>query len=83
MLLEAIFDVIKMALEFLFSLLPSLDSIQMPTGFFQWFTDILSVSSYFLPVTDFLIMMGIWFAATNFEIIWKTLQRIWDALPFT
>lgn len=83
MIIEAILTVIKVALEFIFSLLPTLDLLQMPIGFIEWFINVLSGVSYFLPITDFLIMFGLWMAITNFQIVWKLLQRIWDALPFT
>lgn len=82
MIIEGIFTVIFGALKIVLNLLPTID-ISMPTGFFTWFTQIVSASAYFLPLVDFFVMMGIWFAVVNFQIIWKTIQRIWDALPFT
>lgn len=82
MIIEGIFNVIFGALEFVINLLPTVD-ISLPTGFFQWFTEIVSLSAYFLPLADFFAMMGIWFFVVNFNIIWKSIQRIWDALPFT
>lgn len=83
MILESIFNLIKAAVLFVLDLLPAMDFLQIPTGFMVWFTDIIATSAYFLPLTDFLIMFGIWLMVTNFEIIWRTLMRIWDALPFT
>lgn len=83
MIIEAIFNAIKSVFMGVMNLLPSMDSFQAPTGFFTWFTDIMSASAYFLPLVDFLIMFGIWFTVINFEIIWKGIQRLWDALPFT
>lgn len=83
MIIEGILYVIKIALEFIFSLLPTLDILQLPIGFIEWFVNILKGVSYFLPITDFLIMFGVWIAVTNFQIVWKLLQRLWDALPFT
>ncbi len=82
MIIEGIFTVIFGALKIVLNLLPTID-ISLPTGFFTWFSQIVNASAYFLPLVDFFIMMGIWFAVVNFHIIWKSIQRIWDALPFT
>lgn len=83
MILETILNLIKLAILGVLSLLPSMDLLQLPVGFMEWFTNIIATSGYFLPLTDFFIMFGIWIVVTNFEIIWRTLMRIWDALPFT
>lgn len=82
MITEWFFNMFRSLFEVILGLLPVID-ITIPTGFMTWFTDILSASAYFLPLIDFVIMLGIFVAVTNFEIIWKTIQRIWDALPFT
>lgn len=82
MILEGIISLIVGALEGIFSLLPKIDAGIPPdiaTDFMQWIYGI----AYVLPVTDFLIMLGIWFVVTNFHVIWKLIQRLWDALPFT
>lgn len=83
MIFEPILNAIKQAVLFIISLLPTMDFMQIPEGFMTWFTDILSASAYFLPLVDFLAMFGIWLLVVNFEIIWKGIQRVWDALPFT
>lgn len=83
MILESILNLIKLVVLGVLSLLPEMDLLQMPVGFFEWFTNIVATSGYFLPLGDFIIMFGIWFMVTNFEIILRTLMRIWDALPFT
>ena len=83
MILEGILSLIKALLLSILGILPDLELIQLPSGFMQWFSSIVSASGYFLPLTDFFIMFGIWMMVTNFQIIWKTITRIWDALPFT
>lgn len=83
MILELVFNLIKLAILGVLNLLPSMDLLQLPIGFIEWLIEIIQLSGYFLPLTDFVVMFGIWFMVTNFEIIWRTLMRIWDALPFT
>lgn len=83
MIIEALVTVVVTILKGVLLLVPNLSAIQIPTGFITWFMNIVNATAYFLPLTDFFVMMGIWFAVVNFQIIWKTLQRIWDALPFT
>lgn len=83
MLVEAFFNLLKGVFEAIMGMLPTLDGITIPSGFITWFTNIMNASSFFLPLADFLIMFGIWMAVTNFDIIWKIIMRIWDALPFT
>lgn len=83
MIFEPIFNAIKSVVLYMIGLLPTMDFMQLPQNFMTWFTDIMSASAYFLPLADFLIMFGIWLFVVNFEIIWKAIQRVWDALPFT
>lgn len=82
MILEGLISLIVGALKGVLSLLPQIDA-GIPAGivttFMQWIYGI----GYILPVGDFFIMLGIWFAVTNFHLIWKIIQRLWDALPFT
>ena len=82
MILEAVFNLIKNVLLFVINLLPS-TNIDLPTGLIEWINNTLSLVGYFIPVGDMFLMLGIWFAITNFNIIWKIITRIWDALPFT
>lgn len=83
MILEAILNLIKGALLMILALFPTMENLQLPTGFISWFTDLIATTSYFLPIGDFMIMFGIWFMVTNWEIIYKTIMKIWGALPFT
>ena len=82
MILEGLISLIVGALKGVLSLLPQIDAgipVDIVTTFTQWIYGI----GYILPIGDFFIMLGIWFAVTNFHLIWKIIQRIWDALPFT
>lgn len=64
-------------------ILPSLDTLALPDGLVEWLRKICCDVGYFLPMKDFFIMFSIWFLITNFKIVWKVVQRVWDALPFT
>ena len=82
MIIEGLISLIIGALKGIISLLPKIDASIPPdiaTAFTQWIYGV----GYVFPVTDFFVMLGIWFLVTNFHIIWKLIQRLWDALPFT
>lgn len=82
MIIEGLISLIVGALKGILSLLPKIDPsipADIATDFMQWIYGI----SYVFPVEDFFVMLGIWFVVTNFHIIWKLIQRMWDALPFT
>lgn len=82
MILEGLISLIVGTLKGVLSLLPQIDAeipVDIVTTFKQWIYGI----GYILPVSDFFIMLGIWFVVANFHIIWKLIQRLWDALPFT
>lgn len=83
MIIEAILGLFSLILKGVVALIPNLGSLALPNGLVEWFVNIMSASSYFLPLTDFILMFGIWMLVTNFTIVWKIIQRIWDALPFT
>lgn len=38
---------------------------------------------YFLPMPTLVIVFSLWLATKNVELIWRLIQRVWDALPFT
>jgi len=81
-ILEGLISIIVGALKGIFSMLPQINAripADIATDFMQWIYGI----GYIFPVTDFFIMLGIWFTVTNFDLIWKLIQRLWDALPFT
>jgi len=81
-ILEGLISLIVGALKGVLSLLPQINAgipADIVTTFMNWIYGI----GYILPIGDFFIMLGIWFAVTNFHLIWKIIQRLWDALPFT
>lgn len=83
MVIELIFNMIKSVVLMFLDMLPALEIITLPEGFLDWFGSVVSMSAYFLPIGDFLLMFGIWLAVANFHFIWNLIQRLWDALPFT
>ena len=82
MILEGLFTLIIGAFKGILSLLPQVNA-EIPADIATTFLDLIYGISYIVPVGDFFVMMGIWFAVTNFHLIWKIIQRLWDALPFT
>ena len=83
MIIEAILNLIALVIKGIIAILPDMGSLSLPTGFLEWFVNLLNGTAYFLPIGDFLIMFSIWLIVINWQIIWKVIQRIWDALPFT
>lgn len=83
MLVELIVAPIVGVFVGLMNLLPSFSAFVIPQVVLTWFGNVLFMASYFLPVGDFLIMLGIWLAVVNFSVVWRLIQRVWDALPFT
>lgn len=82
MILEGLISLIVGALKAVLSLLPQIDAnvpADIATEFTQWIYGV----AYVFPVADFFVMLGIWFVITNFQVIWRLIQRLWDALPFT
>lgn len=82
MILEGIITLIVGAFEGVLSLLPQIDA-GIPADIVTTFMQFIYGIGYILPVSDFFIMLGIWFVVTNFHLIWRIIQRLWDALPFT
>lgn len=83
MIVELVLNMIKAVLLTVLGWLPVLNVIAIPEDLLLWFSNICATVAYFLPLTDFLTMFGIWVFVTNFAILWRLLQRVWDALPFT
>lgn len=84
MIIEFVFNMLKGALIWLIDLVPvpevslgGLDSV------INSFVEMLQVISYFLPVSDIIVMLRIWLGIYTFNIVWKLIQRLWDALPLT
>lgn len=84
MITEAIMELLKANILWFFSMLPSVQIGNLNLSeVAQNFVDIIQGIAYFFPVKDALIMLGIWFSIYTFNIAWRIIQRIWDALPFT
>ena len=83
MIIDGILALFKLILSGIVALIPDLGGFTIPSGFIEWFQNIVNMSAYFLPLADFFLMFGIWMLVTNFQIVWKIIQRVWDALPFT
>lgn len=82
MIIESIFDILKVAIIVNMQILPK-TNISIPSDVGIKIAEIISGVKYFLPVKDLGLMLLITLLVTNWWIIWKSLQRIWDALPFT
>lgn len=83
MIIESILNIIKGAMLMILNLIPEINFNLNLSGVSETFIDILELVAYVLPVRDILLMFGIWFGIYSFNIAWKLIQRIWDALPFT
>jgi hypothetical protein len=80
MILQGLLSLIKLVLKGIIALIPNLSGLTIPAGFMDWFVNIVQASAYFLPLTDMLVMFGIWMLVINFHIVWKIIQRLWDAI---
>ncbi|WP_041719185.1 hypothetical protein [Alkaliphilus oremlandii] len=85
MILEFIFNLLKNLLILVINQLSILEfnPLTSAVGILPWLVNILSTVAFFLPIVDLLTIFGIWVGIRNFDIVWKVIQRIWDALPFT
>jgi hypothetical protein len=82
-IITAIVSLLVLILKGIVALIPDFSSISLPDGMVQWFVDLVDSVSYFLPIADFIAMLGIWLVVTNFRIVWNVIKRVWDLLPFT
>jgi hypothetical protein len=67
----------------LLNLLPAFPGYVIRDEVITWFGGVISTAAAFLPIGDLLVMLGMWLAVVNFTVIWRLIQRAWDALPFT
>lgn len=58
--------------------LPSLPNMDIITNFIL---DLIRVSAYFLPIQQFLVMMGMWILIINWNFIYKVITKIWESIP--
>ena len=82
MILELILTPIFELLYFAFGGLDTLNFV-IPTSFLGTLSFIISSASYFLPLTDLLLMSSIWFIIATFNIWWTFTTWVRKMLPFT
>ena len=82
MITELIINIFVTPLELTFSLLPTLNLLNLPNELGLWFSNILIAVGYFLPVADLLVIFGLWMLVVYFNVVWKIILRIWDSIPF-
>lgn len=62
---------------------PVIGFLDIPNDLSSQILDIILGTAYFMPVVDLGIMLMISLALVSWHAIWKIIQRVWDALPFT
>lgn len=82
MIVKLVLTPIFELLYFAFGGLETLDFV-IPTSFLGTLSFILSSASYFLPLSDLLLMSSIWFIIATFNIWWTFATWVWKMLPFT
>ena len=83
MVIEGLFDFIFSLLKFLFNLIPNMEIISLPSDLSTLFVDLVKSVGFFLPLSDFAMMFGIFMIVTNFRFFANIFHRIWDMLPLT
>ena len=62
---------------------PVIGFLDIPNDLSAQILDIMLGTAYFMPVVDLGIMLMISLALVSWHAVWKIIQRVWDALPFT
>ena len=62
---------------------PVIGFLDIPNDLSEQILDIILGTAYFMPVADLGIMLMISLALVSWHAVWKIIQRVWDALPFT
>ena len=84
MIVELIIQAMMSLFIVLLSLLnPVIGFLDIPNDLSGQILDIILGTAYFMPVIDLGIMLMISLALVSWHAIWKIIQRVWDALPFT
>lgn len=84
MIIELIIQSMISLFAFILSLLsPVIGFMDIPNDISEQILDIIRGTAYFMPVVDLGIMLIISLALVSWHAIWKLIQRVWDALPFT
>lgn len=82
MILELLLTPIFELLYFAFGGLETVN-FTLPTTFLGTLSFIINSATYFLPVSDLMIMSSIWFLIATFNIWWTFTTWAWRMLPFT
>ena len=62
---------------------PVIGFLDIPNDVASQILEIVTGTAYFMPVVDLGIMIMINLALVSWHVVWKIIQRVWDALPFT
>ena len=62
---------------------PVIGFLDIPNDISTQILEIVYGTAYFMPVVDLGIMIMINLALVSWHVVWKIIQRVWDALPFT
>ena len=83
MLLDLIFIGLYKIVDFIVTLLPNLDAIQIPDGITSALEFFSINAGYFIPMGDLAIIFTIYIVVTNFRFFYNLIVKIWELLPFT
>ena len=84
MIVELIIQAMISLFVYLLSLLnPVVGFLDIPNDVAAQILEIIYGTAYFMPVVDLGIMLMINLALVSWHVVWKIIQRVWDALPFT
>lgn len=84
MIVEVILNIFKTVLIWLVGLVPAPEvNLSGLDTMINSFIEMLQAIAYFFPVGDIILILRIWLGIWTFNIVWKLVQRLWDALPLT
>lgn len=84
MIIELIIQAMMNVFILILSLLnPVIGFLDIPNDISTQILEIIYGTAYFMPVVDLGIMLLISLALVSWHAVWKIIQRVWDALPFT
>lgn len=84
MIIELIIQAMMNVFILILSLLnPVIGFLDIPNDISTQILEIIYGTAYFMPVVDLGIMLLISLALVSWHAVWKLIQRVWDALPFT
>lgn len=84
MIIELIIQAMMNVFILILSVLnPVIGFLDIPNDISTQILEIIYGAAYFMPVVDLGIMLLISLALVSWHAVWKIIQRVWDALPFT